>query len=358
MVSNTKEVKARDFDIVRSAEEKRELSFSDDICIGCGICEKMCPVEAIELGDIGAIIRTGADKSKIEVDENKCVLCGMCSAGCPVDALDLKIDDVSIKTMDVYPKYLCSAEIDDDTCIYCQACETACPREAITVARELPDRSKLVTGEIEIDKDTCINCGVCEEMCPADAITIDHKLPTSDDPTVASDINVDTDKCVYCLVCKKACPVDAIKASCRICSYGDYDLNPEDFKIKGRSFIDDDQCVNCGWCQEICPVDAAKVEKPFEGELSIDEDTCQACGACVDICPCSVLSFPHSTEPGQIAQKLVSDEKYCIYVFKLWSNVKNRCCPVPRNRRLNGTGHPNTHLQKSKSWGRKQIDSA
>ncbi len=47
----------------------------------------------------------------------------------------------------------------------------------------LPERSKLVTGEIEIDKETCIDCGICEEMCPADAITMEAKFPTSDDPT-------------------------------------------------------------------------------------------------------------------------------------------------------------------------------
>jgi len=244
MISNTKEVKALDFEISRSAEEKRELLYKDDICIGCGICEKTCPVDAIELGSIGAIVRTGADVPKIVCDEDKCVLCGMCSVVCPVDALEFKIDDESIKDMDEYPQLINSAEINDDTCIYCKACETACPRDSITIARDLPDRSKLVTGEIEIDKETCIDCGICEEMCPADAITMEHKLPTPDDPTVSSDIIVDKDKCVYCLICKKSCPVSAIKAACRTCSYGEYDLNPEDYKTTGSSFIDHETCVN------------------------------------------------------------------------------------------------------------------
>ena len=153
MVANTKEVKDKDICVQRiSPEEKRELEFKDDVCIGCGICEKICPVEAIELGDIGAIERTGVDESKISVDEDKCVLCGMCSSVCPVDALELKLDDKSIKDIEEYPRLVKSAEIDDEECIYCKACETACPREAITIARVLPDRSKLVTGEIEIDK--------------------------------------------------------------------------------------------------------------------------------------------------------------------------------------------------------------
>ncbi|MGZ7068375.1 MAG: 4Fe-4S dicluster domain-containing protein, partial [Methanobacterium sp.] len=190
MVANIKEVKTEGCNIKRVGEENRELSYKDEICVGCGICENICPVEAIELGSIGGIERTGVDESKIAIDENKCVLCGMCSVGCPVDALDLKIDETSIKEMKEYPSLIKSAEIDDETCIYCKACETACPRDAITIARILPDRSKLVTGEIEIDKETCIDCGICEEMCPADAITMEHKVPTSDDPTVSSDINV------------------------------------------------------------------------------------------------------------------------------------------------------------------------
>ncbi len=73
------------------------------------------------------------------------------------------------------------------------------PRDAITVSRELPDRNKLVSGEIEINENTCIYCGICDEMCPADAITMNNE--TIQDP----EISVDKDKCVYCLICKRAC---------------------------------------------------------------------------------------------------------------------------------------------------------
>ncbi len=98
MVVNTKEVVEKDILVKRSSEEEnRELSYKDEICVGCGICENICPVQAIELGSTGAIIRTGANLSKITIDEDKCVLCGMCSVGCPADALEFKIDDKSIK---------------------------------------------------------------------------------------------------------------------------------------------------------------------------------------------------------------------------------------------------------------------
>ena len=122
MVTNTKEVIEKDINVERSSdEEKRELSYKDEICVGCGICENICPVGAIELGSTGAIIRTDADVSKITIDENKCVLCGMCSVACPADALDFKIDDESIKEMEEYPHLVKSAEIDDETCVFCKA---------------------------------------------------------------------------------------------------------------------------------------------------------------------------------------------------------------------------------------------
>ena len=37
MAANVKEVKAKNFDIERSAEEERKLSFKNEVCVGCGI---------------------------------------------------------------------------------------------------------------------------------------------------------------------------------------------------------------------------------------------------------------------------------------------------------------------------------
>lgn len=323
--------------VEREGEQTRSLSYRKNKCVGCGICTDICPTDALRLGPLVPIARGLVDMDYVNVDKNKCALCGLCAASCPFDAFEFKIDDVDIKDNELYPKWDLEAEINEDECLFCKACETACPQDAITVSRELPVRSNLVSGEIEIKEDKCIHCGICEELCPADAITV------STDNIVDPTISVDEDKCVYCLVCKRACPVDAIKAACRVCSYGDYDLNPEDSKIKGYSFIDEDACVNCGWCQEICPVDAAKVSKPFEGEIVWNEDAeCKgdSCHACVDICPCNAVSI--------VDNQSVVNPKFCI----LCGACQKAC---PQNKIMVRRDKINLTNIRSKSW-QKQLD--
>ena len=50
-----------------------------NICIGCGTCVSICPVEAISFGEDG----------KAQIDKTKCIRCGDCQASCPVEAIDI-----------------------------------------------------------------------------------------------------------------------------------------------------------------------------------------------------------------------------------------------------------------------------
>ncbi|MBD3227114.1 MAG: FAD-dependent oxidoreductase [Candidatus Lokiarchaeota archaeon] len=64
-----------------------EMIVSDvdlDECVGCGICEAVCPYEAISMKDLSPY------KIVSETDEIKCQGCGICVASCPVGARDLR----------------------------------------------------------------------------------------------------------------------------------------------------------------------------------------------------------------------------------------------------------------------------
>lgn len=54
-----------------------------DGCIGCGVCQKVCPANAIKLSK--------QDNKVVfyNIDLNKCIFCGQCQYHCPVKAIKL-----------------------------------------------------------------------------------------------------------------------------------------------------------------------------------------------------------------------------------------------------------------------------
>ena len=59
-------------------DQKRvETIFINDNCIGCSLCKRACPADAI----------SGVIKQKFNIDEKLCIKCGFCLTKCKKEAI-------------------------------------------------------------------------------------------------------------------------------------------------------------------------------------------------------------------------------------------------------------------------------
>lgn len=189
-------------------------------CLGYGTCTRVCPFDALHMGDDGLPI----------VDITKCTGCRKCEGACPKKVIEVlpasKIVLVSCHSRD---KGADTRKHCDVGCIACGKCVKICPYDAPSI-----------NGNVsKIDLAKCKVCGLCVTVCPTKAIV--DMIPARPKAAI-------TERCIGCGKCAKICPVDA----------------PSGEK-KQRHVVAQAKCIGCGICTSNCPVQA------IEGTLNAEE---------------------------------------------------------------------------------------
>lgn len=135
--------------------------FISDKCIGCSLCIKYCPVDAI----------LGQKKNQHKVNEVRCVDCGVCGKVCPKNAI---FDNNKNNLIKVHKEKWLNPEINLKECSGCSLCVDICKFECLQIS--MPKfRGDINAYAYLVNSENCVGCSMCEDVCPLHLIEMKER---------------------------------------------------------------------------------------------------------------------------------------------------------------------------------------
>ncbi len=182
--------------ILNFYSRNQAVEFNKDLCVGCYVCSRVCPQEAIKQYHRDLIKKKTEDLYPDIPDAEKCSYCGTCAYMCPFSAITLKkdgkvipLEEIEIVQAKVLPKLeykmvKCKKSgtmakvyvdgkvaIDWNLCISCMSCFEVCPTGAFFKEDKVSEKGKKRKIDFNV-RATCIKCGACENACSTGAIKV------------------------------------------------------------------------------------------------------------------------------------------------------------------------------------------
>lgn len=152
-----------------------KIGYDRAACIGCKMCMRVCPANAISYDQ---------EDKKVRFHMDRCCFCAQCTEICPVKCIWMTEEFA-------FASYNRKEQVVVDSG----------PREKASEEESSDDEGKKTQKTVYvIDKEKCIGCTKCARICPVKAISGNLKEPHV----------IDENACVGCGACADACPVKAI----------------------------------------------------------------------------------------------------------------------------------------------------